>query len=173
MKPAPLIVSLAMDAAAAERLNELRRRHFPPERNHLDAHLTLFHHLPGPRKTEVVEVLRDVAGRTPPLQLTAAEPMKLGRGVAIRITGGGLKPLRRRLLERYEELMPDEITAQDRGGFRPHVTIQNKVPPQVAAALYESLIADWEPMEVVGGGLDLWWYRGGPWERVERFGFGA
>jgi hypothetical protein len=42
----PLIVTALMDAVAQERFDQLRRSHFPPERNHLDAHLTLFHRLP-------------------------------------------------------------------------------------------------------------------------------
>jgi hypothetical protein len=42
----PLIVTALLDEAAQERFDRLRREHFPPERNHLAAHLTLFHRLP-------------------------------------------------------------------------------------------------------------------------------
>ena len=42
----PLIVTALLDEVAQERFDRLRREHFPPERNHLAAHLTLFHHLP-------------------------------------------------------------------------------------------------------------------------------
>ena len=42
----PLIVTALLDEAAQQRFDRLRRSHFPPERNHLDAHLTLFHRLP-------------------------------------------------------------------------------------------------------------------------------
>ena len=42
----PLIVTALLDEAAQERFDRLRREHFPPERSHLAAHLTLFHHLP-------------------------------------------------------------------------------------------------------------------------------
>ena len=42
----PLIVTALLDEVAQERFDRLRREHFPPERNHLDAHLTLFHRLP-------------------------------------------------------------------------------------------------------------------------------
>ena len=42
----PLVATLIMEPAAATYFNELRQLHFPPERNHLKAHLTLFHALP-------------------------------------------------------------------------------------------------------------------------------
>ena len=42
----PLIVTALLDEVAQERFDRLRREHFPPERNQLDAHLTLFHRLP-------------------------------------------------------------------------------------------------------------------------------
>jgi len=38
--PAPLILSLRLDADSFTMLGDLRRRHFPRERNHLDAHAT-------------------------------------------------------------------------------------------------------------------------------------
>ena len=38
----PLIVTAQLDARAAAALGALRRRHFPPGRNDLAAHLTLF-----------------------------------------------------------------------------------------------------------------------------------
>ena len=49
----PLILSAVLDAPVQERLDALRRAHFPPERNHLDAHVTLFHHLPGAEEDAV------------------------------------------------------------------------------------------------------------------------
>src|SRR5215217_6904909 len=43
----PLVLTLALDAATAAWLEALRRAHFPPERNLVPAHVTLFHALPG------------------------------------------------------------------------------------------------------------------------------
>src|SRR6476469_7699644 len=43
----PLIVTLLLDDAAQQRFDALRTAHFPAERNHLAAHVTLFHALPG------------------------------------------------------------------------------------------------------------------------------
>ena len=43
---APIIVSALFGDADLAWLDALRRAHFPPARNQLPAHLTLFHHLP-------------------------------------------------------------------------------------------------------------------------------
>ncbi|GAA3929205.1 hypothetical protein GCM10022406_13370 [Hymenobacter algoricola] len=53
------------------------------------------------------------------------------------------------------------------------MTVQNKVPPAAARALHEQLTAEFTPFEAVGTGLQLWAYRGGPWEALATFGFGG
>ena len=49
----PFVLTLELDGASFGRLNELRRRHYPPERNMVPAHLTLFHQLPAAHGREV------------------------------------------------------------------------------------------------------------------------
>ena len=44
--PAPIIVTARFGRVDQAWFDALRQRHFPPERNHLAAHLTMFHHLP-------------------------------------------------------------------------------------------------------------------------------
>ena len=63
--PRPLILTLKLDGFAFDRLDALRREHFPTALNRLSAHLTLFHHLPGERLAEVGADLAAVSGRTP------------------------------------------------------------------------------------------------------------
>jgi hypothetical protein len=65
----------------------------------------------------------------------------------------------------------EQLTPQDRQGFGPHVTIQNKVAPEIARALLASLSADFEPFEGVGEGLLLWRYLSGPWALEAEFAF--
>ena len=60
---------------------------------------------------------------------------------------------------------------QDRQGFRAHVTLQNKVEPKAARALFETMTIANMPVCRVEG-LALWHYRGGPWEPVAMFRFG-
>ena len=43
----PLILTLMLDAGTQAWLEALRRAHFPPGRNLVPAHVTLFHALPG------------------------------------------------------------------------------------------------------------------------------
>jgi hypothetical protein len=63
------------------------------------------------------------------------------------------------------------LTPQDAAGWRPHVTIQNKVAPHEARALLRRLSQDFQPRRVAIGGLAIWRYRGGPWEPVSRHMF--
>ena len=51
------------------------------------------------------------------------------------------------------------------------MTIQNKARPEVAKALHDRLKADFRPFQAQAVGLDLWRYRGGPWDKLARFGF--
>ena len=61
--------------------------------------------------------------------------MNLGGGVAYRIVSPDLDAIRNELAEVFH----GSLTVQDAGGWRPHVTIQNKVATKVARALLEDL----------------------------------
>lgn len=145
-------------------LDELRRRHFPPERNHLAAHLTLFHHLPGEQLARVREDLADVARRSAPAA-KLDRVLRLGRGVAFGVDSAGLLALRRELADRWAPW----LTAQDRGWGRPHVTVQNKVAPELAAALHARLAARHVARPTRVEALRLWRYEGGPWTPLDRY----
>lgn len=159
----PLIVTADLDPGAMAFLDELRRRHFPPERNHLAAHLTLFHHLPGDRADEVERELR-AAASAGPVPATIDRLLRLGRGVAYGVDSPALIGLRRRLAETWAA----DLTPQDRGWGRPHVTVQNKVDPAAAAALHEALTAAFTPRATHVAALRSWRYLGGPWEPLAR-----
>ena len=89
--------------------------------------------------------------------------------MAYELSSPGLWALRRELANRWEPW----LGAQDRQGFKPHVTVQNKVSPGRARALHEQLQATFSPFEVEGLGLSLWRYLGGPWEGAGMYPFGA
>jgi len=165
--PAPLILTLGLDAASFARLDTLRRAHFPPERNHLPAHLTLFHALPGARMAEIVAQLATASAGLPPPALHFDGLRSLGRGVAFSVESPGLAGLRERLAAAWQEA----LTPQDRKPFRPHVTVQNKVAPEAAQSLLETLRQDFTPWDGYGEALLLWHYRGGPWEAAAQFPF--
>jgi hypothetical protein len=166
MTSAPIIVSALFDAEDFAWLNALRRAHFPPERNQLDAHLTLFHHLPPSIAPELKRRLGQMTQGGRPAAM-ADGLINLGRGVAIRIHSPELGALREELARAFAGL----LTPQDAAGWRPHVTVQNKVAPAQARALLAQLSSDFHPRPVRIAGLAAWWYRGGPWELLARYPF--
>jgi 2'-5' RNA ligase len=168
-EPDPLILSLRFDEDAFAFLDGQRRLYFPPERNFIPAHLTLFHHLPGGEIAGIASDLRRVAAGQGPIALAVTGLRSLGRGVAYTVEAPALASLRRELAG----LWASRLTPQDRQGFRPHVTIQNKVTPAAAAALLARLQAGFTPFPATGTGLLLWHYRGGPWEPAGVFPFAA
>lgn len=166
MTTAPIIVSALFGADDFAWLNGLRQAHFPPERNQLGAHLTLFHHLPPSLEPELKQRLINATRRSPP-PATAEGMMNLGRGVAIRIRSPELSDIRSELADAFSDM----LIPQDAGGWRAHVTIQNKAHPAEARALLSLMEKDFRPRPVRIAGLAAWWYRGGPWELIARYAF--
>ncbi|SEM74402.1 2'-5' RNA ligase [Stigmatella aurantiaca] len=163
----PLIVTLKLDARTFEHFNRLREEHFPAHLNHLSAHLTLFHHLPGEERDTVEADLREAAPPAPvALQVTGLR--SLGRGVAFDLVSPALDALRAELARRWARW----LTPQDRQGFRPHVTVQNKVTPDEARALKALLTAGFSPFPAQGEAFQLWRYLEGPWALESTAPFG-
>ena len=166
---APIIVSALFAPADFAYLDGLRRQYFPPERNVIAAHLTMFHHLSPELAAELkLRLVAETRG-VPPPRARIAGLINLGRGVAFRIESPELEAVRARLAEAFATM----LTPQDRVGWRPHVTIQNKVLPAQAKALLTSLNAGFSPRPLAIAGLASWWYRGGPWEPLSRDMFAA
>jgi 2'-5' RNA ligase len=164
---AALILTLQFDEAGFAIFEAARRSHFPPERNFIPAHLTLFHHLPGKQHGAISAALASCASGHRPFRVAVKGLRFLGNGMAYAIESPLLSALRGDFARRWAA----DLTPQDSQGFRPHVTIQNKVAAPVARALFDQLSASFEPFEVVAMGLLLWRYRGGPWERSGEFAF--
>lgn len=163
----PLILTLKLDRPAFEHLDRLRQQHFPPARNIVPAHITLFHALPGDEQPTIQQTLQDVCAATAVLPLGFPTLRFLGGGVAIEVECPALVQLRRHLATTWSTW----LSAQDRQPYRPHLTIQNKVPSAQARQLYDQLSRSWTPLDAQGVGLLLWHYLGGPWELVETFAF--
>ncbi len=161
----PLILTLQIDEQSSNYFNDLRQKHFPANLNYLAAHITLFHHLPN--IPLVTDLLIDACARQPSFPLAVTGLMKLGRGVAYRLESPELTRLHAYLKTHWQEW----LTPQDRQGFRPHITVQNKVSPEVAQALYTQLNHSFAPFTATGVGLSLWEYHGGPWQKVQDFAF--
>lgn len=147
-------------------LQDLRRIHYPAERNRVPAHLTLFRQLPPSLEAELGTRLARFAASRPPAAWLAGI-MDLGEGTALRVESEDLARIRGELAEVFHGL----LIPQDAAPWRPHVTIQNKVAAREARALQQRLRATFEPRTLAIRGLAAWRYRDGPWEAIRAWPF--
>ena len=161
----PLILTLKLDQTTFEQVNTLRQYYFPPDRNRVPAHITLFHALPGEQEIAIGQQLQMQCAQTSRITLWLPTLRFLGNGVAIAVDAPELIRLRQTLATTWNHW----LNAQDRQGYRPHITIQNKVASAEARQVYEQLQTEWQPICGYGEGLLLWYYQGGPWELAQEF----
>ena len=162
----PLIVTADFATDDFAWLEGLRRAHYPPERNQVPVHLTMFQGLPPSAAGEVKrELARHAAG--PPPRATIAGLMNLSGGVAFRVVSDDLEAIREAIADHFHGL----LCAPDAAGWRPHITIQNKVAPRQAKHLLDELEHGFRPRPVGISGLSVHRYRGGPWETLGTYKF--
>ena len=161
-----LIVTADFSADDFSWLEGLRQAHFPPDRNQVRVHLTMFHALPPSVETEVRHQLAEHCRAAPP-PATIAGLMDLGGGVAFRVVSDELDEIRDRIADHFHGM----LGAQDSAGWRPHITIQNKVPPKQARALIAEIEQRFRPRPLAIAGLSLHRYLGGPWETLASYKF--
>ncbi|MDX2228229.1 MAG: 2'-5' RNA ligase family protein [Leptolyngbyaceae cyanobacterium bins.349] len=165
----PLILTLKLDQPTFDHFDQLRQQYFPPARNVLSAHVTLFHKLPPEQEAEIYQVLQSQCAQTPRLPLRLPTVRFLGQGVAIEVECPELVHLRQQLAG----IWSPHLSRQDQQGYRPHITIQNKTTRDDARQLYEQLRHTWQPFTGVAEGLLLWRYLDGPWELLHEVIFGG
>ncbi|TCD05047.1 2'-5' RNA ligase family protein [Erythrobacteraceae bacterium CFH 75059] len=163
----PLILTTMLPADLHGWATDLRTRHFPAERNHLKAHVTLFHALPHFLEAELITLLGRLAAEQAPVAARLEGIMSLGRGTALQLASPAMLALR----DRIAAHLHGSLTAQDQHRPRLHVTVQNKVSPEDAKALQRQLAAQVRPRSFAFPGLSLHRYRGGPWDHVRDFRF--
>ncbi len=163
----PFVLTLEMDGEAFAAFDQLRRKHYAPERNMVPAHVTLFHRLPGDRAREIRLLLAEVARGEKPIEVAVGEAQVLERGVAVFLDSPRLHALREKLAGEWWPWLTD----QDCAGFRPHVTIMTTESEAEARRTRESVGRTVLPRRVLGIGLHLWRFRDGPWEHAELFRF--
>ena len=161
-----LIITAAIAPQDLSWIEALRRAHYPPERNRVPAHLTLFHALPPSAESEVRARLASLVRQEPPPAMVAGL-MDLNGGVAFRVISPALDRLRDDLQRDLHGL----LGPQDRGGWRPHITIQNKAPPKAARALKQALERSFAERPLAIDGLAIHRYLDGPWEDVAVYRF--
>lgn len=165
--PRPFLVTLGLDPVSFERLDALRERYFPPERNIVPAHLSLFHHLPSDSEASVVRTLQEIASGSPPTPLRFGTLFRMGRGFAVRVDAPQFGQIQAQLVRAFAAVLTD----QDRQPFRPHVTLMNKADRDEVARGWADAGATWSPWDGIGVSFLLWRYAGGPWEPVCQYPF--
>ena len=164
---APFIITAKLPDGMEKWATALRRQHFPPERNYLAAHVTLFHALPPSAEGEIRRALAGIAAENSPVEGRLDGIMPLGRGTALKLSSSGILHIWEQLAGRFHGL----LIPQDQHRPRLHVTIQNKVDPGAAKALQKALDPLIEPRDFRFSGLSLHIYRGGPWDFVKTYPF--
>lgn len=164
---APLVVTAELPADLQGWATGLRRAHFPPERNFLDAHVTLFHALPPQCEGEARALLARLCAEYAPVPARLVGAMPLGKGTALRLASPAMLELRDMIADHFHGM----LTGQDSHRPHLHVTVQNKVTVAEAKALQAELEMQLVPRDFAFAGLALHAYRGGPWDLLGRWTF--
>lgn len=164
LKP-PLILTLSIDQKTFLFFNTLRKNHFPPDRNFIDAHLTLFHALPN--ENTIINEVRNLSNYQEKFEITIKEVVSIGKGVAFKVESDTLALLHKNLQNKWHSF----LSPQDKQKIWPHITVQNKVTPEQAQKLLHELRNDLTPFSTPATGLQLFEYLNGPWKLIESFTF--
>jgi len=163
----PFIITAELPPDLLRWADSLRRAHYPPERNHLAAHVTLFHALAPSLQRELPAVLAGIAASYAPPAAKLDGLMNLGTGTALAITSPSMLAIRAELADMFH----GALTAQDAHPPRLHITIQNKVAPAAARALQRTLQAGFAVRPFAFKGLGLHRYCNPHWETVGSWPF--
>lgn len=162
----PLIVTAQFAKDDHAWLEGLRRAHYPFEQNWVPVHLTMFQGLPPSAVDEIQHQLALHVAAAPP-RASIAGLMNLSSGVAYRVVSEDLEDIRASIADHLHGL----LSGPDATGWRPHITIQNKVSAKQAKALLDELERDFRPLPLGIAGLLLHRYRGGLWDTLATYKF--
>lgn len=137
IRGAPLLITAELPPDIFAWADALRRAHYPPERNRLGAHVTLFHGLPPSAESSVRGLLGELTKRSAPVARVTGL-MDLGRGTAFAVDSPEMAALHGELAERLHGL----VQQRDARPLKLHITVQNKVSPAEARALQAGLACD-------------------------------
>lgn len=163
----PFIVTAELPVDLFSWANGLRTEHFPPERNWLKAHVTLFHAFAPSLRGELLGMLGRIAADYAQPQARIDGLMSLGGGTALAIRSPAMLAIREEIADHFH----GALTAQDKGTPRLHITIQNKVTPAEAKALQAELGPRLRPRDFAFTGLGLHLYMNPHWEEQKVWPF--
>jgi 2'-5' RNA ligase len=170
-----VIISLWLDDELQHYFSNLRSKYFPTSKNYLQGHISLFHALPSEELDFISNTVTELCKNTSvfPVHCDRPRPPRNSSVVAISLKAVPLVSLRQDLLGTFSKNL--EMIDQDlHRKFWPHATLVNKVTNEEAIRVWEEVRTIPEEEQVRKGtakGLDMWFYRGGPWEHIRRVSF--
>jgi hypothetical protein len=162
----PLLITAELPGDVLEWADALRRAHYPPERNRLRAHVTLFHALPPSAEPEIRVLLAELAAAPPP-EARITGLMKLGGGTALAVDSPQTVALHGVIAERLHGL----LARQRAGPLRLHITLQAKVTLEAARRLQAELAPHITLRRFRFRGFGLYGWHDGLWDPVREFPF--
>lgn len=163
----PFILTAALPQNIQGWAEALRKEHYPSHRNHLHAHVTMFHSFAPSLLEELKDFIPTITREFAPPHATINGLLDLGTGTAISLQSEALLELRALIAGHFH----GSLTAQDLYEPRPHITIQNKVTKREARALQAELGPTIELRIFEFPALELHLYKQGPWDLVKRSAF--
>jgi len=164
---APLLITAELPLDILGWADGMRRKYYPPERNRLRAHVTLFHALPPSAEGEVRRLLADLAKANKPPEALVSGLMDLDTGTALALRSKAMGLLREDLARRFHGL----LAWQDDRELRLHITIQNKVDRAAAKALQAELGPVLERRRFRFHGFGLYAWEDGLWNPIAEYPF--
>ncbi|SMR48784.1 unnamed protein product [Zymoseptoria tritici ST99CH_1A5] len=169
------VLTLQTDRAHHDRMTALREKFFPPERNTVRAHLTLFNALPESKlDSSVVPLLKEVAAEMGPFKIRVKRPYKMAGGFLVNLSPKDGPPPMNKLVDRLRNTWKEEgfLSDQDAAKRSVHYTLMNKVTDkQKVDEAYAEFTSTWNGDEGIVDGLELWKYAKGRWYWAQRFDF--
>ena len=166
-KPAPLLITAELPGDVLAWADRLRRIHYPPERNRLKAHVTLFHALPPSAEGEVRRLLTELASAHPPPEARITGIFDLGTGTAFDVRCEMLEAMHSEMAQRLHGL----LGWQDDRRLRLHITVQNKVDQATARGLQADLKRDFSARRFRFRALGLYAWEDGLWREIAEYSF--
>ncbi|KAG8672694.1 hypothetical protein FPOAC2_06092 [Fusarium poae] len=170
------ILTLFTDKRHHQTMTALRRQWFPSHILKVDAHVTLFHALPGSKLAGLKQDIAAIAERTEKFDIVVGVKgvFEMGKGAGINVSNAGdfqnrAFGIRSELRDKWEPFLSDQ---DRREKWRGHYTIMNKQDDKeevhkCLAYLKEGHANSKGTVE----GLSLWLYDRGWWREDEVFQF--
>ncbi len=165
MSQPPLILTAHVNEHDLLFFDALRTQFFPPERNFLRAHVTMFHKLPPEHRPQIEEILDGAVQTAGVIEVEVTGIRNMGNGVAFVLDSEYLARMRAYM----KTALRPWLGPQDHQPWRPHITVQNKVHWQKAESLHDMLSSEFVRRTIRVEGFDLWSYMQGPWRHERSF----